>query len=74
MTADPGQATRPLWKRVADAKARAAMKGITLHELTGDDGQPEFIVTQHAMAKAFAGAGAVAAAEAWLDRIEGKQP
>ena len=39
--------------REANARARAALVGITLHVLAGDDGQPEFIATRWALTKSF---------------------
>ncbi len=56
-------------KRLATAQARAALRGITLTPLQGDDGRPEYIASLHAMTRAFRD---LAEVESWLDRIEGR--
>lgn len=56
-------------KRVANARARAALQGIALHVIEGDDGRPEYICSMHAMTRAFRD---VVDVERWLDRIEGR--
>lgn len=55
-----------LAKRQTTAQARAALAGITLHVVTGDDGRPEFIATRWALTKSFSDIGDV---ERWLDRV-----
>lgn len=55
-------------KRVATAKARAALLGIVVHELRADDGGPEWIATRWALTRAFRSVDELAA---WLDRVEG---
>jgi hypothetical protein len=56
-------------KRVATAKARAALRGIVLHPLADDRGRPEFVATQGAWTRSF---GTIEAVEVWLDRVEGR--
>lgn len=55
-----------LAKRPATAQARAALAGIALHILTGDDGRPEYVATKWALTKAFTD---IADVELWLDRV-----
>jgi hypothetical protein len=57
-------------KRVATAKARAALRGIVLHQLADDSGRPEFVATQGAWTRSFS---TIEAVEAWLDQREGRQ-
>lgn len=67
MSAATGEQLRDaLAKRQATAQARAALAGITLHVLTGDDGRPEYIATRWAMTKSFSD---LADVERWLDRV-----
>lgn len=56
-------------KRVATAKARAALRGIVLHQLADDRGRPEFICSQGPWTRTFTTIDAV---EAWLDQREGR--
>lgn len=65
--------TRSSTKRLATCKARCALVGVVLHELTGDDGQPEYVVTQTrwALTRAFRSLDEL---EAWLPRLEGARP
>lgn len=53
-------------KRASTAQARAALAGITLHVLAGDDGRPEYIATRWALTKSFTDLSEV---ERWLDRV-----
>lgn len=55
-------------KRTATATARAALRGITVHRLQDDRGRPEFVVSWHALPRAFSSIDDV---EGWLDRFEG---
>lgn len=55
-------------KTFATLQARAALQGITLHRLEGDDGRPLYIATRWAMTKQFDGLGDV---EIWLDEVVG---
>jgi len=55
-------------KRLATAKARAALRGIVLQVIESDAGRPEFIASLHALTRAFTSLGDV---ETWLNRIEG---
>jgi hypothetical protein len=54
-------------KRVATAQARAARRGITLHQIEGDDGDPLFIGTFHALTKQFSD---LAEVDTWLDHVD----
>lgn len=65
----PGPAD--LRKRLANCKARCALVGGVLHELIGDDGRPEYIVTKWALTRAFRSLDEL---EAWLPRVEGRAP
>ncbi|MBT9491494.1 MAG: hypothetical protein IV107_03930 [Paucibacter sp.] len=64
----PVQATDA--KRLATAKARAALRGIVLVESLDDRGAPEWIASLHAMTKAFSSLDDL---ERWLDLVEGKR-
>lgn len=57
-------------KRLATARARAALRGIVLHQLADDRGRPEFVATQGAWTRSFT---TIEAVEAWLDQREGRQ-
>lgn len=57
-------------KRVATAKARAALRGIVLHHLADDHGRPEFVATEGPWTRSFTNIEAV---EVWLDQREGRQ-
>lgn len=61
----------PAAKRLATLKARAALQGIVLHDLEGDDGAPEYVVSRWAMTRAFRSLDEL---ETWLERVEGKRP
>ena len=56
-------------KRFATAQALAALHGVTLHQLEGDDGRPVFIATRWAMTKQLDSLDAV---DAWLARVTGE--
>ena len=56
-------------KRVATAKARAALRGIVLHQLADDHGRPEFVATEGPWTRSF---GAIEEVEEWLDQREGR--
>jgi hypothetical protein len=56
-------------KRLATAKARAALAGVELHAIESDDGRPQYICTKWAMTASFAD---MAQVEAWLSRVDGK--
>lgn len=56
-------------KRLATAKARAALIGATLVDIEGDDGRPEYICTKWALTKSFDNLDDV---ERLLARMEGK--
>lgn len=55
-------------KRLANATARLALLGATLHALEGDKGAPVYVVSWRALTRSFDDLGAV---EAWLARFEG---
>lgn len=57
-------------KRIATARARAALRGIVLHVLSDDGGRVEFVVTQGFWTRSFTELEFV---ETWLDRIEGRK-
>jgi hypothetical protein len=56
-------------KRQANAKARAALRGIVVHVSRDEKGSVEYIATRWALTKAFSGASALDELEAWLDRV-----
>lgn len=56
-------------KRIATAKARAALRGIVLHQLPDDRGRPEFVATEGPWTRSFS---SIEAVEAWLDQREGR--
>ncbi len=56
-------------ERLATAKARAALAGITLHAIEGDDGRPELIASRWALTKSFRDLEEV---ERWLSTVTGK--
>lgn len=58
-------------KRLANAAARAALAGATLHALQNDDGSPLYVVTWRALTRSF---DDLAAVEGWLTRFEGGKP
>lgn len=53
-------------KRLANATARAALRGIALHQLEADDGGLLLIATQWHLTKSFS---SLDEAESWLDRV-----
>lgn len=53
-------------KALLHQQARAALVGVTVHALHGDDGRPEYIATRWAMTKAH---GSLEELSAWLDRV-----
>jgi hypothetical protein len=57
-------------KRFDTARARAALRGITLHALESDVGTALYVATFHALTKSFADQVDL---EAWLDRVDGKR-
>ena len=57
-------------KRLATAKARAAMAGVELHAITDDRGAPLYCCVKWAMVASFTD---LAQVEEWLGRIEGKR-
>lgn len=59
-----------LEKRLANAKARAAMAGVELHAITDDAEKPLFVCVKWALTASFSD---LADVEAWLSRIEGRQ-
>lgn len=56
-------------KRLATARARAALRGITLHHTDDDRGAPLFVASMQALTRSF---DDLAEVEKWLDKIEGK--
>jgi len=58
----------PTEKQFSTQRARAALAGVTLHELDNDHGETVYIVSRWAMTRELADLGAV---EAWLDRVTG---
>lgn len=61
--------TALLRKRIATAKARAALDGIELHQIVNDTGSVEFIATRWSLTKAF---DSLDALETWLDTVTGQ--
>lgn len=57
-------------KRAQTARARAALRGIVLHQLVDDRGRPEFVATEGPWTRSFS---TIEAVEAWLDQREGRQ-
>lgn len=57
-------------KRLATARARAALRGLVVHAMPDDAGRHEFIVTQGAWT---ASLRTICDLERWLDRIEGRR-
>lgn len=57
-------------KRISTATARAALRGITLHQLRDDRGRAEFVVRWRALTRSFSNIDDV---EAWLVRVEGSR-
>lgn len=55
-------------KRLATAKARAAMAGVELHAITDDRGAPLFVCVKWALTACFTD---LADVEVWLDRVGG---
>jgi len=56
-------------KTFATQQARAALHGITVHELRDDRGEPEYVATRWFLTKAFSSIGELTA---WLDRVTGE--
>lgn len=56
-------------KHFATQQARAALAGVTLHQLEGDFGLPIYVATRWAMTKQLESLDEV---EHWLDRVTGK--
>lgn len=55
-------------KRLATAKARAAMAGVELHAIEDDAGKPLFVCCKWALTASFDNLDDV---ETWLDRVAG---
>lgn len=55
-------------KRFATLQAQAALVGVQLHRIDGDDGRPLLVATKWAMSASFDGLDAAAA---WLQRFAG---
>lgn len=68
MTAAPQASFAVDAKLLANATARAALAGITLHHLEGDFGRPVFVATRWALTKQF---DSLEDVERWLDRVNG---
>lgn len=64
----PAATTSAHVKRLATARARAALQRAQLHELQGDDGRPEYVLTRGPLTKSLRDLDAV---EALLSRMEG---
>lgn len=56
-------------KRLANAKARAALLGATLYQCEDDRGADLFILTKWSLTRQLSSIDAV---ESWLDQLEGK--
>jgi hypothetical protein len=56
-------------KRLATARARACLRGITLHCTDDDRGAPLYVANMQSLTRSF---DDLAEVERWLDRIEGK--
>ena len=56
-------------KRVATAQARAALAGVVLHDIEGDDGRPLYIASRWALTRSFS---EIEDVERWLDHVCGK--
>ena len=54
-------------KRLATARARAALRGITLHVLEDDRGSALYVASLHALTRQFDN---LAAIESWLDSLD----
>ena len=59
-------------KRLANARARAALLGATLYRCEDDRGADLLVLSKWSLTKQFSGADAFDAVEAWLDQLEGK--
>lgn len=55
-------------KRFATLQAQAALVGVQLHRIDGDDGRPSYIATKWAMTASF---GSLDETAAWLRRFAG---
>ncbi len=58
-----------LRKQVATATAHAALCGIVLHAIEGDDGRPLYVASRWALTRQFE---TIEAVESWLARVTGK--
>jgi hypothetical protein len=56
-------------KAVSTLRARLALRGVSLHEIEGDDGRTRWIATQHAMTRSF---DDLTDLEQWVDRVDGR--
>lgn len=59
-------------KRLTTAKATAAMAGIVVEAIEGDDGRPELVASRWALCKRFSGDDPLGQLEQWLGRVTGK--
>ena len=57
-------------KRLATARARAALRGVIVHAMPDDAVRPEYVGTQGPLTVALKSLDEL---EAWLDRIEGRR-
>ncbi|MDG0856372.1 hypothetical protein [Roseateles puraquae] len=57
-------------KRLATAKAEAALLGAMLHALEGDGGLPLYVITWRALTCSF---DSLEAVDAWLQRFGGRK-
>jgi hypothetical protein len=57
-------------KRFETARARAALRGITLHAIESDGGTALYVATFHALTKSFTD---LADVETWLERVDGRR-
>lgn len=63
----PHAAAEP--KRLATARARAALLGVIVHSMRDDAGRPEYVATQGPWTVSLKSLDEL---ETWLDRIEGR--
>lgn len=56
-------------KRLATLAARAALRGVVVHEIQGDFG-PQIIASRWALTRSFDGPARLDAIEGWLDRVD----
>jgi hypothetical protein len=57
-------------KRFSTAQARAALRGMALCAIEGDDGRPLYVASFHALTRSFSD---LAEVEGWLARVDGRQ-